>query len=375
MTRADIPIPPELLPRDGRFGSGPSRVRQQQLDAVLAAGRTLLGTSHRQRPVRALVGSVRRGLAELLGAPEGTEIVLGNGGSTAFWDAAAFSLIERRSQHLSHGEFGAKFAKAARTPWLDAPSVRQAAAGTRAVPVEEDGVDVYAWPQNETSTGVASPVRRVGANGALTVVDATSAAGGMRVDLTETDVYYFAPQKNLAADGGLWLAALSPAAIERVERIAAGDRYIPEFLSIQQAVTNSRLDQTLNTPAIATLVLLDAQVRWINEQGGLEWAAQRTATSSALLYDWAERAPYTTPFVPDPADRSPVVVTIDFDEAVDAAAVAATLRANGIVDIEPYRKLGRNQLRVGTFVAVDPDDVSALIACIEHVVEHSTVTV
>jgi phosphoserine aminotransferase len=366
-------IPPSLLPRDGRFGSGPSRVRQEQLDAVVAAGRTLLGTSHRQQPVRSLVGSVRRGLAELLGAPDGTEIVLGNGGSTAFWDAAAFSLIERRSQHLSYGEFGAKFAKAARTPWLEAPSVRQAPAGSRIDAEPEEGVDVYAWPQNETSTGVAAPVRRVAHEGALTVVDATSAAGGMRVDLGETDVYYFAPQKNLASDGGLWFAAMSPAAIERVERIAASDRYIPEFLSIGQAIANSRLDQTLNTPAIATLVLLDAQLTWIAEQGGLAWAADRTATSSALVYEWAERTGYTTPFVRDPADRSPVVVTVDFDDAVDAAAVAKTLRANGVVDVEPYRKLGRNQLRVGTFVSVEPDDVAALLACIEHVVEHAPV--
>jgi phosphoserine aminotransferase len=366
-------IPPSLLPRDGRFGSGPSRVRQDQLDAVVAAGRTLLGTSHRQKPVRSLVGSVRQGLADLLGAPEGTEIVLGNGGSTAFWDAAAFSLIERRSQHLSYGEFGAKFAKAARTPWLEAPSVRQAPAGSRTEAAPEDGVDVYAWPQNETSTGVAAPVRRVQHEGALTVVDATSAAGGMPVDLRETDVYYFAPQKNLASDGGIWFAAMSPAAVERVERIAASDRYIPEFLSLAQAVANSRLDQTLNTPAIATLVLLDAQLRWIAEHGGLAWAADRTATSSRLVYDWAERTGYATPFVQDPADRSPVVVTVDFDEAVDAAAVAKTLRANGVVDVEPYRKLGRNQLRVGTFVSVEPDDVAALLACIEHVVEHAPV--
>jgi phosphoserine aminotransferase len=367
-------IPPDLLPRDGRFGSGPSRVRQDQLDALVAAGPTLLGTSHRQKPVRSLVGDVRRGLAELLGAPDGTEIVVGNGGSTAFWDAAAFSLIERRSQHLAYGEFGAKFAKAARTPWLEAPSVREAPAGSRIEPAVEAGVDLYAWPQNETSTGVAAPVRRVQQDGALTVVDATSAAGGMRVDLTETDVYYFAPQKNLGADGGLWFAAMSPAAIERVERIAAGDRYIPEFLSLAQALMNSRLDQTLNTPAIGTLVLLDAQLKWMAGQGGLEWAAARTATSSGLIYDWAERTAYTTPFVRDPADRSPVVVTVDFDDVVDAAAVAATLRANGVVDVEPYRKLGRNQLRVGTFVAVDPEDVAALLACVEYVVEHAPVS-
>jgi phosphoserine aminotransferase len=361
-------IPPALLPADGRFGSGPSRVRREQVDALVAASARLLGTSHRQAPVRSLVGSVRRGLATLLGAPEGYEVVLGNGGSTAFWDAAAFSLIERRSQHLSFGEFGAKFAKAARAPWLAAPSVIEAPAGGRAEPRVEDGIDVYAWPHNETSTGVVSPVRRVAHEGAITVVDATSAAGGVPVDLAEADVYYFAPQKNLGSDGGLWFALCSPAALERIERIAASDRYIPEFLSLAAAVQNSRLDQTLNTPALSTLVLLDEQVRWILERGGLQWAASRTAESSTFLYDWAERTPYTTPFVRREEDRSPVVVTVDFD-GVDAAAVAAALRANGIVDVEPYRKLGRNQLRVGTFVSVEPGDVAALIACIDYVAE------
>ncbi|HEV7623178.1 MAG TPA: phosphoserine transaminase [Amnibacterium sp.] len=366
MTSLTIPV--DLLPADGRFGCGPSRVRTEQVDALVDAARTLLGTSHRQRPVKSLVGSVRRRLAAVLGAPDGYEVVLGNGGSTAFWDAAAFGLIERRSQHLSFGEFGAKFAAAAKAPWLEAPSVRLADAGARPEAAVEDGVDVYAWPHNETSTGVTAPVRRVAAAGALTVVDATSAAGGIAFDAAEADVYYFAPQKNLGSDGGLWLALCSPAAIERIERIAASDRYIPEFLSLGAALTNSRLDQTLNTPAISTLVLLAEQLRWIDEQGGLAWAAHRTAESSTLLYDWAERVPYARPFVSRPEDRSPVVVTIDF-EGVDAAAVASALRANGVVDTEPYRKLGRNQLRIGTFVSVDPGDVAALIGCIEYVVE------
>jgi phosphoserine aminotransferase len=311
---------------------------------------------------------VRERVAALLGAPEGYEVVLGNGGSTAFWDAAAFSLIERRSQHLAFGEFGAKFAKAARTPWLKAPSVIEASAGTRSVPQPVDGVDVYAWPHNETSTGVASPVRRVHADGALTVVDATSAAGGIDFDAAEADVYYFAPQKNLGSDGGLWLALCSPAALARIEAIAATDRYIPEFLSLSAAVENSRLNQTLNTPALTTLVLLDDQLGWMLEQGGLPWAAGRAKTSSGSLYAWAERTDYATPFVADPGNRSPVVVTIDF-EGVDAAGVAKVLRANGVVDTEPYRKLGRNQLRIGTFASVDPADVQALIACIEFVVE------
>ncbi|MGN6744454.1 MAG: phosphoserine transaminase [Amnibacterium sp.] len=368
---ASLDIPADLLPADGRFGCGPSRVRREQVDALVDLSRSLLGTSHRQRPVKSLVGSVRSRLAALFSLPDGYEVVLGNGGSSAFWDAAAFGLIERRSQHCSFGEFGAKFAAAAKAPWLQAPSVRTAEAGTRSEPVPEDGIDVYAWPHNETSTGVTAPVRRVTAPGALTVVDATSAAGGIAFDAAETDVYYFAPQKNLGSDGGLWFALCSPAAIERIERIeriAASDRYIPEFLSLGAALTNSRLDQTLNTPAIATLVLLDEQLRWIEEQGGLGWAAARTATSSALLYDWAERVPYAHPFVARREDRSPVVVTIDFD-GVDAVAIASTLRANGVVDTEPYRKLGRNQLRIGTFVSVDPADVAALIACIEHVVE------
>jgi phosphoserine aminotransferase len=362
-----LQIPAALLPADGRFGCGPSRVRDAQIEALVAVSRSVLGTSHRQRPVKALVGSVKQHLASLLGAPDGYEVVLGNGGSTAFWDAAAFGLIEHRSAHGTWGEFGSKFAKAARAPWLAAPAVTEAPAGTRAdVEVVEDA-DVYAWPHNETSTGVAAPVRRIAAPGALTVIDATSAAGGIAFDAAEADVYYFAPQKNLGSDGGLWAALVSPAAIERIERIAGSDRYIPEFLSLGAALENSRLDQTLNTPALSTLVLLESQLQWMNEQGGLAWAAERAATSSGLLYDWAERVDYAAPFVADPAHRSPVVVTIDFD-GVDAAAIAKTLRANGVVDTEPYRKLGRNQLRIGTFASVEPADVSALIACIEHVV-------
>jgi len=366
-----VVIPANRLPVDGRFGCGPSKIRPEQLAALAASGQTLLGTSHRQSGVKNLVRSVREGLGELFRIPEGYEVILGNGGSTAFWDAAAFGLIESRSQNLVFGEFGGKFAAAAKAPWLQAPEVRSATPGTSTVAEPVEGVDVYAWPHNETSTGVAVPISRVhGDAGALTVVDATSAAGGIDFDVTETDVYYFAPQKNLGSDGGLWFALFSPAALERVERIAASGRYIPEFLSLKNAVDNSRLQQTLNTPAVATLHLLDSQVRWINDNGGLSWAAERTAESSSALYDWAEASAVATPFVADPADRSPVVVTIDFDEAVDAAAIAATLRANGIVDTEPYRKLGRNQLRIATFVSIEPDDVRQLIRSIEYVLEN-----
>ncbi|QNO37980.1 phosphoserine transaminase [Protaetiibacter sp. SSC-01] len=364
----DIQIPQNLLPADGRFGCGPSKVRPEQV-AHLAANEGLLGTSHRQKPVKQLVGRVRQGLAELFRLPDGYEIVLGNGGSTAFWDAAAFSLIERRSENLTFGEFGAKFAAAAKTPFLEAPHVVDAPAGSRAEVEIVEGVDVYAWPHNETSTGVMAPVARVnGDAGALTVIDATSAAGGIDVDLAETDVYYFAPQKNFAADGGLWFAAMSPAAIARIETIAASDRWIPEFLSLKNAVDNSRLDQTLNTPALATLLLMEAQLDWMNGNGGLAFADARTRESSSHLYAWAEERDFATPFVADPAHRSQVVVTIDFDDSVDAAVVASVLRANGIVDTEPYRKLGRNQLRVATFAAVDPDDIRALTASIDYVV-------
>ncbi|MFT4259216.1 phosphoserine transaminase [Microbacterium sp.] len=362
-----IEIPRDLLPADGRFGCGPSKIREEQLDALLAAGPSLLGTSHRQAPVKNLVGSVREQLAVLLRLPDGYEIITGNGGSTAFWDAAAFGLIENRSQNLVFGEFGGKFAAAAAAPWLQAPDIRKAEPGSRISAEIVDGVDVYAWPHNETSTGVAAPVERVAADGALTVIDATSAAGGIDFDVTQADVYYFAPQKNLGSDGGLWFAAVSPAAIERIERIAASDRYIPEFLSLKNAVDNSRLNQTLNTPALTTLHLLDSQLRWINGNGGLAWAGSRTAETSSALYDWAEAGDVTTPFVTDAAHRSPVVVTIDFDESIDAAAIAKTLRANGIVDTEPYRKLGRNQLRVATFVSIEPDDVRQLTRALDFV--------
>ncbi|MEO7017162.1 MAG: phosphoserine transaminase [Leifsonia sp.] len=366
----DVTIPTDLLPADGRFGCGPSKVRPEQVAYLAGPGAALLGTSHRQAPVKNLVGRVRESLSDLFRLPDGYEVVIGNGGSTAFWDAAAFSIIEKRSQNLVFGEFGGKFAAAAKAPWLDAPHVIDAPAGSRSEPEAVSGVDVYAWPHNETSTGVMAPVRRVhGDEGALTVVDATSAAGGADFDVTESDIYYFAPQKNFASDGGLWLALFSPAALERVERIAATDRYIPEFLSMKNAVDNSRLNQTLNTPAVATLVLLENQLEWMNANGGLAWASARTAESSNALYTWADGVDYATPFVANPEHRSQVVVTIDFDERIDAAAVAKALRANGIVDTEPYRKLGRNQLRIATFTAIEPDDVRALIACIEFVVD------
>lgn len=362
-------IPTHLLPTDGRFGCGPSKVRPEQLTHLTTAGTTILGTSHRQAPVKDLVGRVRASLAELFRLPDGYEVVLGNGGSTAFWDAAAFGLIQNRSQNMAFGEFGGKFAKAAAAPWLEAPDVRTAEPGSRSEPATASGIDVYAWPHNETSTGVMAPVQRVdGDEGSLTVIDATSAAGGINFDARQADVYYFASQKNFASDGGLWFALFSPAALERVETIAASDRYIPEFLSLKNAVDNSRLNQTLNTPALATLLLLENQIDWINGNGGISWADARTTQSSTLLYEWAERTDYAHPFVANPEHRSQVVVTIDFDEHIDAAAVAKTLRANGIVDTEPYRKLGRNQLRVATFTAIEPDDVRALITCIEHVV-------
>jgi phosphoserine aminotransferase len=365
----DLQIPTELLPIDGRFGCGPSKIRREQLDYLSGAGAGILGTSHRQAPVKDLVGRVRTGLSDLFRAPAGYEVIMGNGGSTAFWDAAAFSLIQTRAQNLVFGEFGGKFAAAAAAPFLTAPDVITAAAGSRADAVVTEGVDVYAWPQNETSTGVMAPVSRVhGDAGALTVIDATSAAAGIDFDAAQADVYYFAPQKNLASDGGIWFALFSPAAIERVEQIAASGRYIPEFLSLKNAIDNSRLNQTLNTPALSTLLLMENQLDWINGNGGLAWASARTAESSAVLYDWAATVDYATPFVTEASHRSQVVATIDFDDSIDAAAIAKVLRANGIVDTEPYRKLGRNQLRVATFTAIEPADVRQLVASIEYVV-------
>jgi len=369
---AEIVIPAGLLPSDGRFGSGPSKVRDAQVEALSAARRTLLGTSHRQAPVRHLVQRVREGLAALFGLPDDYLVVLGNGGTTAFWDSLAFGLISQRSQHLSFGEFSAKFARVTQAaPWLASPSVLASDPGTHPVPQAEAGIDAYALTHNETSTGVAMPIRRVpGADdGALVLVDATSAAGGIAVDPAEFDVYYFAPQKCFGSDGGLWIALLSPAALERAARLAASGRYIPESLSIQVAIDNSRLQQTYNTPAVATLVLLAEQVDWMLGNGGMTWTTQRTATSSGILYDWADKSPVASPFVADPARRSQVVATIDFADRVDATALSATLRANGIVDTDSYRKLGRNQLRIGTFPAVEPADVEALTACIDYVLE------
>jgi phosphoserine aminotransferase len=361
---SDFRLPPELIPADGRFGCGPSKVRSEQIDHLMAHAH-LLGTSHRQPPIRALVGRIREGLTDLFRLPSGYEVVLGNGGSTAFWDAAAFSLIDNRSAHLSFGEFGQKFVTAASAPWLSAPIVNAAAAGEVSQFTGDEDADVFAYPHNETSTGAMSSVRRHGSSGALTVVDATSAAGGIDIDVRETDVYYFAPQKNFASDGGLWIALMSPAALERIERIAASGRYIPEFLSLGVAVENSRLDQTLNTPAITTLLLMDAQIQWIRESGGLAWADARTRESSGRIYDWADGRSDASAFVAVPEHRSQVVATIDFDETVDAANVSALLRANGIVDIDPYRKLGRNQLRIATFTAIEPDDVTRLLGAIE----------
>ena len=371
MSDTSITIPANLLPKDGRFGAGPSKVRPEQMDALAAASSKLLGTSHRQAPVKNLVGSVRSGLSEFFRAPEGYEVVLGVGGSTAFWDIASFGLVENKAQHLSFGEFGSKFASATnKAPFLAESSIIKAEPGTRPTARAEAGVDVYAWPQNETSTGVAAPVQRVaGADeGSLVLVDATSAAGGLNVDVAESDVYYFAPQKNFASDGGLWLGLFSPAALERAARIKAGNRWIPDFLDLQTAIDNSRLNQTYNTPALATLVTLDAQVQWLNANGGLDFAAGRTADSAGRIYRWAEASEYATPFVAKAEDRSNVIATIDFDESIDAAAIAKVLRANGVVDTEPYRKLGRNQLRIATFVAIEPDDVSALLECIDFVV-------
>ena len=371
MSDTSITIPANLLPKDGRFGAGPSKVRPEQMDALAAASAKLLGTSHRQAPVKNLVGSVRSGLSEFFRAPEGYEVVLGVGGSTAFWDIASFGLVENKAQHLSFGEFGSKFASATnKAPFLAESSIIKAEPGTRPSARAEAGVDVYAWPQNETSTGVAAPVQRVaGADeGSLVLVDATSAAGGLDVDVAESDVYYFAPQKNFASDGGLWLGLFSPAALERAARIKAGNRWIPDFLDLQTAIDNSRLNQTYNTPALATLVTLDAQVQWLNANGGLEFAAGRTADSAGRIYRWAEASEYATPFVAKAEDRSNVIATIDFDDSIDAAAIAKVLRANGVVDTEPYRKLGRNQLRIATFVAIEPADISALLASIDYVV-------
>ena len=370
-------IPANLLPKDGRFGAGPSKIRPAQLEALERAdGAGLLGTSHRQAPVRRLVGRVRTGLRELFGLPEDYEVILSNGGATSFWDAAAAGLVRRRAAHLSFGEFGQKFAQVTDSaPFLEPSHIIRAEPGTLPAWEPVPDADVLAWPQNETSTGVAAPVRRPeGADPeALVLVDATSAAGGLRVDPTQADVYYFSPQKNFGSEGGLWLGFLSPAAVERIESLAgndaAGSRWIPESLNLRTALENSRKDQTYNTPSVMNLVLLDDQIQWLLGQGGLDWAARRTAESSRLGYEWAEAREVARPFVAEPEHRSPVIATVDFEDRVDAARLAKILREHGVVDTEPYRKLGRNQLRIATFASIEPEDVRALLACLDHLID------
>jgi phosphoserine aminotransferase len=366
----EIVIPTGILPADGRFGSGPSKVRPDAIRSLVShAG--LLGTSHRQKPVKSVVKRLRSGLGELFSMPDGYEVALGNGGTTAFWDIATFCLIDQRSQHLSFGEFSSRFAIAARgAPWLSGPDVIESRLGTHPLAEPREGVDLYALTHNETSTGVMMDVLRPGgaAGTALVAVDGTSAAGGLRVEAAEFDVYYFAPQKGLASDGGLWLALLSPAAIARVGQVKATGRFVPAFLDLSIALDNSRLDQTYNTPALATLLLAVDQLEWILENGGLEFSAGRCDRSAEILYGWAESSEYATPFVAKPDERSHVVGTIDLDPSLDAGTVAKVLRANGIVDTEPYRGLGRNQLRVAMFPAIDPEDVAALTTCIDYVV-------
>lgn len=364
-----IQIPTDLLPADGRFGAGPSKIQTSHLDALAATGSTLMGTSHRQARVKNTVGRVREGLASLFDLPEGYEVVLGNGGATAFWDIATHGLIRQKSQHLSFGEFSSKFAKAAQqAPWLDDPTVITSDPGSRPEAVAEEGVDAYAWAHNETSTAVMAPVVRPVDDDSIVLVDATSGAGGLPVDLTEVDTYYFAPQKCFASDGGLWIALMSPRALTRAAEIAASDRHVPAFFDLPTAIDNSAKNQTYNTPSVATLFLMAEQLDWMNSQGGLAGMVERTTASSDALYGWAERTSYTTPYVTDPSHRSLVIGTIDFDDAIDAAEIAKVLRANGIVDTEPYRKLGRNQLRIAMYPAVDPSDVEKLTACIDHVV-------
>ncbi|WP_369369905.1 phosphoserine transaminase [Promicromonospora sp. Populi] len=365
-----LTLPTHLLPADGRFGSGPSKVRPAQLDH-LVSNAAVLGTSHRRAPVKDLVRRIREGVTELLGAPDGYEVALGNGGSTAFWDVATLCLVERRAQHASFGEFSGKFATAtSRAPFLEPSQVISAEPGTVAYLQASADVDTYATPHNETSTGAMAPVLRpAGPDGALVLTDATSGAGALPVDLSQTDAYYFAPQKAFAADGGLWLAVLSPAAVERAARIESSGRWVPEFLSLTTALENSRLDQTLNTPAVATLLLLADQVEWLIAQGGLDWSTKRCATSAQILYSWAESRPWATPFVARPEERSTVVGTIDLTDEIDVGLVLSELSANGIQDVFAYRKLGRNQLRVGMFPAVEPDDVAALTACVDYIVE------
>jgi phosphoserine aminotransferase len=365
-----LAIPADLLPRDGRFGSGPSKVRPEQLAALADSGASYLGTSHRQAPVKSLVARLRAGLRELFALPDDYEVLLGVGGTTAFWDAAALGLVRRRSAHLSYGQFSSRFAAvSAGAPFLAEPKVAEAPPGDAPEVPDLSDVDLLGYAHNETSTGVMLPVARpAGSEGTLVAVDATSGAAGLPVDVREADIYYFAPQKGFASDGGLWVALCSPAALDRIAEIAASDRWIPDFLSLATALENSEKDQTYNTPSVATLLLMTEQIDWMLSAGGLDWTVSRTTDSATRLYEWAEKTDYTTPFVADPTKRSLVVGTIDVTGEVDAAAVAKVLRANGIVDTEPYRKLGRNQLRIGMFPAVEPDDVSALTACVDWVV-------
>ncbi|APM37094.1 phosphoserine transaminase [Corynebacterium diphtheriae] len=365
-------LPSTLIPADPRFGCGPSKVRPAQLNAIVNAGADVIGTSHRQPAVKNIVGSIREGLSSLFSLPDGYEIVLSLGGATAFWDAATFGLIEKKSGHLTFGEFSGKFAKAsAQAPWLDEPTIISAEPGDTPTPVSMEGCDVIAWAHNETSTGAMVPViRPENSDGQLVAIDATSGAGGLPVDMHNADVYYFSPQKCFASDGGLWLAAMSPAALERIEKINASDRFIPAFLNLQTAVDNSRKNQTYNTPAVGTLLMLENQVEWMNANGGLDAMVERTTANSSALYEWAEKRAETTPYVTDPAKRSLVVGTIDFDDSIDAAALAKVLRANGILDVEPYRKLGRNQLRIGMFPAIDTADVETLTAAIDYVLDN-----
>lgn len=374
-----VKIPKDMLPEDGRFGCGPSKIRPEQVNALDAGGTTLLGTSHRQRPVRDLVASIREGLGEFFHIPNGYEVALGNGGASCFWEIACASLITRQAAFGSYGSFSAKFAKsAAIAPFLENPVVYEGEAGTYRLPERTEYVDAYCWAHNETSTGVAAPVQRVDGSveqGALTLIDGTSAAGALPVDISQTDAYYFSPQKAFGSDGGMWWAILSPAAIERCTRLeanaglAGSNRWVPPFLSLTSALDNSRKNQTVNTPAIATLVMMDSQVRWLNGNGGMDWATARCAKSASTLYAWAERSDYATPFVTDPAARSNAVVTINLDESIPAPQVVSALRDNGIVDTGGYRKLGRNQLRIGVFPSIEPSDVLALTACIDYVVE------
>jgi phosphoserine aminotransferase len=370
-----ITIPANLLPADGRFGSGPSKVRPENVEALAAAANHYLGTSHRQKTVKSVVGSLREGLRDLFSLPDGYEVMLGNGGTTCFWDAATFCLIEKKSQHLSFGEFSAKFATAASdAPHLDDPEIIASDVGTHPTSIARDDVDLYALTHNETSTGVMMEITRpTGAGsaakgGGLVAVDATSGAAGLPVDPEQFDVYYFAPQKSFGSDGGMWAALLSPSAQERIAGIKASGRWVPASLDLAIALDNSKLDQTYNTPALATVFMFDNQVRWFNDNGGMKFSTGRCDRSAEILYTWADNSDFATPFVQREVDRSRVVATIDFADSINAASVAAVLRANGIVDTEPYRKLGRNQLRVALFPAIDPDDVAALCACINYVV-------